>query len=63
MAGPALVGLQHGLGGRGDLGQISGDLLGPVTDDDDLALRSERLGGVQHMPEECSPEQRMQHLR
>ncbi len=63
MAGPSLLGLQHGSGGRGDLGQISGDLVGPMANDDDLALRSQRLGGVQHVPEERPPEQRMQHLR
>ena len=44
MAGPPLLGLQHGLGVRGDLGQIGGDLLGPVADDDDLALRAAAAG-------------------
>jgi hypothetical protein len=46
MTGPALFGLQHRFGSRGDLGQVCRDLLGTVTDDDDLPLRAERLGGV-----------------
>ncbi len=61
--GTALVLLHHGLGVGRVLRQVLDDLLAPVPDDDDKALRLQPPRGGEHMPEHAAPAQLVQDLR